>query len=295
MCLQPIKLKDRTVPCSKCPKCLGRKGSEWSWRLRYHERDCMSSVCLTLTYDTLNVPLAQFSHYMTLDRKAVPAFIKRLRRAHERAGSYDLDNPIKYFAVGEYGSEFWRPHYHVILFNVDLQVLLTMQDVKVIGYCGWDRKRPAYSNSWKFGHVTVDRLSAAAIGYCLKYMLKVGKVPVHRNDDRVPEFRLMSKGLGKSYITDSSLEWHKADLDTRMYIPIEDGKKISMPRYFKDKIYTSAERERLKEVYAVIMVEKYVETVKLFNDPVAHMRYVKESCKQAFRKMALDGQKRIDV
>lgn len=41
------------------------------------------------------------------------------------------------------------------------------------------------------------------------------------------------------------VQWHKADLENRMYIPIEAGKKIAMPRYFKDKIYGDIERARI--------------------------------------------------
>lgn len=295
MCLQAIKLKDgRIVPCGKCPQCLARKGSEWSFRLRYHEKSVMSSMCVTLTYNVKNVPLSECCHYMTLNKSHVPAFIKRLRSAHVRAGKYDVENPIKYFAVGEYGSKFGRPHYHVILFNVDRSVLLDKGSDKVIKFCGWDRKRVAVSPSWEFGHVTVDKLSAAAIGYCLKYMLKAGKIPVHRNDDRQREFRVMSKLLGANYLSENMVRWHKDDLDKRMYVPIEDGKKISMPRYFKDKIYTDKERERLKEVYAAVMIEKYIEHVKLFDDPVEHMRYVKEACKSEFRKMAAGERQRKD-
>lgn len=36
-----------------------------------------------------------------------------------------------------------------------------------------------------------------------------------------------------------------------MHMVIEGGKKISMPRYYKDKIYTDEERERIAYVHAV--------------------------------------------
>lgn len=45
------------------------------------------------------------------------------------------------------------------------------------------------------------------------------------------------------------VEWHKADLDNRMYLPIEDGKKIAMPRYYKLKLYSDEERGYLKGVF----------------------------------------------
>lgn len=41
------------------------------------------------------------------------------------------------------------------------------------------------------------------------------------------------------------IRWHKSDLKNRMYIVIEDGKKISMPRYYKNKIYHDEERRAI--------------------------------------------------
>lgn len=38
------------------------------------------------------------------------------------------------------------------------------------------------------------------------------------------------------------IRWHKADLENRMYCNLHDGKKISMPRYYKNKIYDDDER-----------------------------------------------------
>lgn len=292
MCQQAIKLNDgRVVPCSKCPECLKRKGSEWSFRLRIHEKQVMSAYFLTLTYDTASVPLTERG-FMSLDKRAVQLFFKRLRRDHERAGRYYLDEPIKYFIVGEYGGVSMRPHYHAIVFNACIDLFVDAEHCKELAMFGCDGRRPVKCPQWKFGHITVGKVTAASIGYTLKYMMKRGKVPQHKNDDRLPEFRLMSKRLGANYMSDSMIQWHKEDLDNRMYVPIEDGKKISMPRYYKDKIYSKEERERLKEVYAAVMIEKYIETVKEFDDPVKHMRHVKEVCKQAFRKMAADERKR---
>lgn len=37
------------------------------------------------------------------------------------------------------------------------------------------------------------------------------------------------------------IKWHKADLNNRMYCTTSDGKKISMPRYYKNKLYTPTE------------------------------------------------------
>ena len=46
---------------------------------------------------------------MTLQKSDLQKFFKRLRKkTHEK---------ISYYAVGEYGDNTQRPHYHIILFN----------------------------------------------------------------------------------------------------------------------------------------------------------------------------------
>lgn len=107
---------------------------------------------------------------MTIEKTAMQLFFKRLRKAHGKS-------KIKYFCVGEYGGKTNRPHYHAIVFNADIQLI------------------PA---AWKLGHIHYGNVSGASIGYCLKYMAKKGKIPMHANDDRLPEFALMSKNLGSA-------------------------------------------------------------------------------------------------
>lgn len=38
------------------------------------------------------------------------------------------------------------------------------------------------------------------------------------------------------------IKWHHADPNNRMYCNIEGGKKIAMPRYFKQKLYDDEQR-----------------------------------------------------
>lgn len=40
-------------------------------------------------------------------------------------------------------------------------------------------------------------------------------------------------------------DWHYSDLKNRMYCTTEDGKKISMPRYYKDKLYHESQRKAI--------------------------------------------------
>lgn len=172
---------------------------------------------------------------MSLDKEHFPLFMKRYRKAHIKKYGKSDKYPIRYFAVGEYGGKTNRPHYHAIMFNVDILLV---------------------EKCWKHGYIHCGSVSEASIGYTLKYMMKESKIPMHRNDDRQKEFQLMSKGLGHGYLTDNVKEWHKNDLLNRMYCPLEDGKKIAMPRYYKLKLYSDSERLTIGNHVKQLLVDK---------------------------------------
>ena len=53
--------------------------------------------------------------------------------------------------------------------------------------------------------------------------------------DVPPEFKLMSKGLGKSYITDAIKRYHEQGM--KDYVTLRDGVKLPMPRYYKKMLF----------------------------------------------------------
>lgn len=254
------------VPCGKCPECLARRVSAWSFRLMQEDKRAKSAFFLTLTFSTKKVPIT-LSGFMSLDKTVLQKFFKRLRKL----------NPvgIKYYAVGEYGEKTMRPHYHVILFNAELATI-----------------QPA----WNLGEIHYGEVNGASIGYTLKYMSKVPKIPMHRNDDRLREFSLMSKGLGSNYLTDAMVKWHEADIYERMYCNVQDGKKIAMPRYYKDKIYTMEQREHIAANMVTKMFEaeqqKEIELYQLHGENLEKVKV--EIHQQKFKKMYSNASKNRD-
>ena len=208
------------VPCGKCPNCVARRVSQWSFRLMQEEKRSSTAYFVTLTYDTDHVPFTR-NGFMELRKRDLQLFFKRLRKEHEKIPTIGtLQRSIKYYAVGEYGGIKRRPHYHIILFNADVKCI---------------------ESAWKLGSVHYGFVSGASVGYTLKYISKPWK-PLHRNDDRSTVFALMSKGIGDNYLTDEMVKWHNASLTDRMYCAIPGDKKIAMPRYYKERIYTETER-----------------------------------------------------
>lgn len=229
-CLTPflLKLQNIMVPCGRCPACLARRASGWSFRLMQEERYCSSAWFITLTYDNEHVPITE-NNFLTINKSHVQKFFRTLRRNHDkryfnqetRRWNTVRDVQIKYFAVGEYGGRFKRPHYHAIVFNACVEKI---------------------QSAWVHGSVHYGYVSYASVGYCMKYMSKPAKVGKFKRDDRVKEFALQSKGLGLCYLTEAVKRWHRATTD-RMYVNLDGNKKAAMPRYYKQKIWNKQEQE----------------------------------------------------
>lgn len=262
MCLVTTTFRNRytgetvTAPCNKCPECRARRASAWSFRLRQEEKVSTSSYFITVTYDTLEVPITEKGR-LSLRKKDVQKFIKRIRKSHADK-SNDTSKSIKYYAVGEYGGRTWRPHYHLILFNADIQKMVNRTDQLKLRESLFDGQTEVMCKQWKFGHITVGQVNPASVGYTLKYICKPKKVPEYKGDDRQPEFSLMSKGLGVSYLTESMIKYHLADVENRMFCSVEGGVKLSMPRYYKNKLYNSEQKEKIKEFFYKKFVEETV-------------------------------------
>ena len=218
--------EDVLVPCGKCPPCKERFIREWCFRLQKEFKGSTSGCFVTLTYSTPNVPISKCGR-LTLDPTDLQKFMKRLRY-------YSKGISVRYFGVGEYGSERKRPHYHVVLFNID-------DLVKV----GEDAKgQPIYrstkiSKSWTLGNVHIGGLTEASVAYTLKYISKPGTIPEYEGDKREPEFNYKSRNLGISYIERAG-EFHKRN--PHITKVVNNGHDITMPRYLRKKLFTDKER-----------------------------------------------------
>jgi hypothetical protein len=183
-CANSIKLKDLEfrVPCGKCLPCQKKRRSEWSLRLEHEYLFSDSAFFITLTYNDYHIPRTK-EGYQTLHKKHLQNYIKRLRNDHVKYVSQyfkcskkDVKHkakPLRYYAVGEYGTKTRRPHYHLILFNMDIANLAPL------------------TKQWKAGFADVGTVTSASINYVTKYMFKQFN---RKTDKRIPPFSIMSKG-----------------------------------------------------------------------------------------------------
>jgi hypothetical protein len=225
-----------SVDCGKCSECLSRRVLTWCERLKQEAKRSIAQHFITLTYMDEKLTKTPNGHY-TLNLKDTQTFFKILRKNINKINPNRLkEYPIKYYIAGEYGGLFERPHYHVIIFNA--------QENEI-------------QRAWSKGYVHFGKHTKASAAYTMSYISKGRIVPENELDDRIEEFSNMSNGLGSNYIEGRKPNWHKLDIKNRLYMPIEDGKKLPMPRYYKKKIYTTYQLKKIGKHFEIKSIENY--------------------------------------
>lgn len=157
-------------PCGRCPNCLKRKRNDWI--SRFYEEMKKHDFCqfLTLTYDDEHLPLSPCDA-PTLDKRHLQAFFKALRK----------ETDIKYYAIGEYGSRTFRPHYHALIWSpVDCHNMYEL-----------------VNEIWHHGNLKITPVADAQLGYVANYHIVSNSLKEWLLEEaRSPEFTLSSKHLG---------------------------------------------------------------------------------------------------
>ena len=234
---KPLRSKERNkktgsydfFPCGKCYACVQRRISGWAFRLDREMIHSRSAYFITLTYDEDHV-VSTNNGLLTLHKPDLQQFFKRLRQNEWRIKGNS--KPIKYYAIGEYGSRYNRPHYHIILFNAHQDMVL---------------KSWVDTNNKAYGDVHFGDVEQGSIKYVVGYFYKELKVPLFPGDDRQKEFAVMSKGLGKQYLTQPMLTWYGQDILNRFYLPLPGNQKASIPRYYQQKMYSEKLLKEIKQ------------------------------------------------
>lgn len=175
-----------------------------------------SNLFLTLTYNDEHLPDDKSIH-----KSAIQLFLKRLRKAIS-------PTKIRFFAVGEYGEKFGRPHYHLIIFGLKWcpDNMAIIRNCWSFGFC-------------YFGSVTLD--SARYVACYVQKKLTGKASAIYKQKGLQPEFALMSRrpGLGASFAD------KYRDMLFRNRFWTEQGKKLPIPRYMRARICRDEHEEGL--------------------------------------------------
>lgn len=214
------------LPCGRCIGCRKDRAKAWALRCTLEDQAHLHTAFTTLTYDDAHLP-------PTLQRNHLQLFLKRLRK-------YAAGRTIRFFASGEYGEQYHRPHYHAILFGLDGKPSAT--DCELV------------QRAWPHGHTRTEPCTPARINYIAGYVAKkIGDdhAPAHDRVDPTtgevyryqPPFIQMSRRPG---IGGHARQWPQSWKD----YAIKDGWKMAVPRYLHEawkKTATKEEQEKLRQ------------------------------------------------
>ena len=207
------------LPCGQCMACRLNKSRDWATRCvlesKMHEQNCF----ITLTYDDEHLP----KDY-GLQKQDFTNFIKRLRK--------NTGAKLRYYAAGEYGDLYSRPHYHACIFGwkPDDLVLYSVRN------CVNLYLSETLAKAWQYqGYVTVGDVTFESAAYVARYVTKkiTGDRAQEHYQGRQAEYTVMSRrpGIGATFF-----ERYSTDIYGKDFIVIRDQIKCKPPRYF-DRIY----------------------------------------------------------
>lgn len=237
------------VPCGKCLECRIQRTRQWADRCVLEAKQYKKNYFVTLTYDDNHLPDKN-----SLKPKDLQDFMKRLRKKFKGV-------KIRFLACGEYGDLSFRPHYHLLLFNLplkDLSYVFQHRDVididvktgkNIYGPYQFDLRPPKSSQTlmfsriiydlWQYkGFISVDEVNYNTAAYVSQYINKKldgSGAKKYEELGIIPPFLRMSNrpGIGAQYF-DSHDEIHNED---HIIIPGDGEAHISaVPRYF-DKLF----------------------------------------------------------
>lgn len=213
------------VPCGQCIECRLRRTRDWAMRCMHEASLYEQNSFLTLTYADEYLPKGG-----TLDRRAFPLFMKRLR---QECGS------VRYFHAGEYGERNGRPHYHALLFG------LRFADERWTGESGSGHRvyeSETLSALWPFGIGQLGSVSFESAQYVARYCLKkvtgsralahYQRVDAQGNIYQLePEYATMSRrpGIGTRWIEKFREEVYRDDS------VMIGGAEVTPPRFYDKK------------------------------------------------------------
>lgn len=244
MCRNPyVNSSGKAYGCGQCTPCRINRIRKWQTRMMLEARQYTDNVFLTLTYDDASLVRTE-SGEATLSPDDLRLFLYRLRWHYAQ-----VDRRFRFYAVGEYGDEKQRPHYHLALFNLPNCAFGMSVYSKLRTVCCPVCEN--YRRIWGKGHIFCGTMEKDSAGYVAGYIAKkMTKADDPRLGGRYPEFARMSRmpGIGAGAMWEVADVLMQYNLDARMVdVPseLQEGRGSMMPldRYLRQKLRTMIGRD----------------------------------------------------
>lgn len=262
-------------PCGWCLPCRINKARMWQHRIMLESKSHIENSFVTLTYEDKNVPINDNSD-LVLYKPDLQNFMKRLRK--KRGGER-----IRYFAVGEYGTQTNRPHYHLCLFG------LGEKDKNAIELA-WSLKNEPIGMI-HIGNITSES-SRYIAGYTIKKLTKVGDPLLF---GKPPEFMLSSKrngGIGideVKRIARAIKDNPYLDTDSIIRTFTINGKPMPLGGYLSNVLFSELGWKEEKKEKALVEYQDKLFLENSYNDDNYYCNIINQSTQ--YRKQLAAKQK----
>lgn len=223
-----IRVTMTPIACGRCMEC--RKAEARNWRVRMLEdiRHNKNGIMVTLTFSD----------------ESIKELIKATKEKYGQGIiGYELDNAVATMAMRRF-NERWRKEHKKAVRHWTVTELghNGTENIHLHGIIWTDKGGEEIKKHWKYGYVEYGQyVNEETISYIVKY--------IHKQDVDHKEYKpkvLTSAGIGKAYIERIDAEGNKyKESETKEYYRNRSGRKEALPKYWKNKIYSEEEREKL--------------------------------------------------
>lgn len=241
------------VGCGECIECRRQKANAWRVRVAEELRRRKQAKFVTLTFseEKLNEmkEWTQCEDENKIATAAMRLFLERWRKKFKHS--------LRHWCVTEKGQEGTeRIHLHGIFFRNENT---TEEEWEYIS----DNEK--LQSIWQYGITDVGYMcNQQTVNYLVKYILK----PDPKHEDFKTKI-LASAGIGQGWTEriDTMACIYKPNGQTKQLYTLPNGHRIRLPMYYRNKIYTDDEREKLW-LEAIESGDRYTNGIKvhIYND-----------------------------
>lgn len=215
------------IPCGECKECKKKRKEMWRLRIENELLDSKSAIFFTGTFSDEAIENIEKQYGVKEENdiatKANRLFLERLRK------KYNIK--LTHWCITELGSKKGRIHIHGIFF------IKENQDIKYVK----DKIKREWDFGWNYlGYVDQGK----TINYITKYMLK--------ENENFKEFKpkvLASKKIGIGFIERNKMFYKykekNGQIEANTKMEYLDGRETYLIKYYKEKLYTTEERENI--------------------------------------------------
>lgn len=223
------------IGCGKCIECMKKKAREWQVRLQEDIKKNNNAIFITLTFkpEELNKLINGYTNDKGIFIEGIPPYLD----------GYEKDNAIAKLAVKRF-RERWRwdtskSIRHWLITEIGGK---NHEGLHLHGLIWTNEKLRYIEQKWQYGNIYIGKwVNEITINYITKY--------VHKIDLLHKEYKpiiLTSPAIGQNYIGTLNNKLNKfIPEQTKEEYITRQGRKLSLPMYYRNHTYTEDERNKL--------------------------------------------------